>query len=229
MKTIFKFILLLLVAVLNGACSIKTSQEPAEEMYVFLCLGQSNMEGHARVEPIDTVDVSERLLVMQAVDCPERNYERGKWRKAVPPMVRCYTGLSPADYFGRTLVDSLPQNVKVGIVNVAVGGSRIELFDKDSCQAYVEAAPKWLRNLTKDYDDEPYARLIEMAKNAQREGGIIKGILLHQGESNIGETDWPVKVKKVYDSILADLDLQPNIVTGVGGVEVGEGENGICA
>ena len=144
------------------------------------------MGGHARVEDIETVGVSKRVLVMQEVDCPERNYERGKWRKAVPPMVRCYTGLSPADYFGRTLVDSLPQNVKVGIVNVAVGGSRIELFDKDSCQAYVEAAPKWLRNLTKDYDDEPYARLIEMAKHAQREVGIIKGILLHQGESTIG-------------------------------------------
>ena len=231
MKTriLFQLPLLLLVAAFNWACSSKSTSEPAEELYVFLCLGQSNMEGHARVEPIDTVDVNERLMVMQAVDCPDRNYERGKWRKAVPPMVRCNTGLSPADYFGRTLVDSLPEHVKVGIINVAVGGCRIEMFDKDSCQTYIATSPDWLKNMTKEYDDEPYERLIELAKNAQQDGGVIKGILLHQGESNTGETEWPIKVKKVYDSILADLNLQPNSVPLLAGEVVGEDQGGSCA
>lgn len=50
-----------------------------------------------------------------------------------------------------------------------------------------------------EYDGNPYARLIELAKQASR-CGVIKGILLHQGESNTGDPDWPMKVKKVYDN-----------------------------
>lgn len=46
-----------------------------------------------------------------------------------------------------------------------------------------------------EYDGNPYARLIELAKQASR-CGVIKGILLHQGESNTGDSDWPMKVKK---------------------------------
>ena len=41
------------------------------------------------------------------------------------------TGLSPADYFGHTIVQ-ISQNIKVGVINVAVGGCKIELLrDKD--------------------------------------------------------------------------------------------------
>ncbi len=228
-RTLFHLPLLLLVAAFNWACSSNRAEQPAEELYVFLCLGQSNMEGHARVEAIDTVNVSERLLVMQGLDCPDHNYQKGQWRKAVPPLVRCDTGLSPADYFGRTLVDSLPQHVKVGIINVAVGGCRIELFDKDNYQAYVDAAPKWLRNITKEYNDEPYELLIELAKNAQSDGGTIKGVLLHQGESNTGEADWPIKVRRVYNSILADLNLEPNSIPLLAGEVVGQDQSGSCA
>ena len=36
---------------------------------------------------------------------------------------------------------------------------------------------------------------------------MIKGILLHQGESNTNDKDWPLKVKGVYDNLLNDLGL----------------------
>lgn len=52
----------------------------------------------------------------------------------------------------------------------------------------------------------PYACLVEMAKLAQKDG-VIKGILLHQGESNTNDKDWPLKVKGVYDNLLNDLGL----------------------
>ena len=61
--------------------------------------------------------------------------------------------------------------------------------------------------MAKEYDNNPYGRLIELAKEAQRTG-VVKGILLHQGESNSGKKDWPLKVKGVYESILADLGLE---------------------
>ena len=40
--------------------------------------------------------------------------------------------------------------------------------------------------MIKEYDGNPYARLVEMAKLAQKDG-VIKGVLLHQGESNPNE------------------------------------------
>lgn len=200
-----------------------------DEFHVFLCFGQSNMEGNAPVEAMDTIDVDGRFMVLQAVDCPDLGRLQGNWYNAVPPLARCYTGLGPADYFGRTMVANLPSNVKVGVINVSIGGCKIELFDKENYHSYVDQAPEWLKNMVKEYDGNPYARLIEMGKLAQSQGGIIKGILLHQGESNNGETDWPEKVKKVYDNILQDLNLKADSVPLLAGQLLDEEQYGACA
>ena len=180
------------------------SQDPNFQIY--LSFGQSNMEGNARIQPQDTVNVNERFMVMEAVDCPNLDREKGKWYTAVPPLCRCTTGLTPTDYFGRTMVENLPENVKVGVINVAVGGCKIELFDKDKYKEYLKTVPGWMTNMVNEYDGNPYARLVEMAKLAQKDG-VIKGILLHQGESNTNDTLWTKKVKIVYDNLIKDLNL----------------------
>lgn len=205
------------------------SAKAQDEFHVFLCFGQSNMEGSAKPEAQDSIGIDDRFVYLQAVDCPQVGHVKGNWYKATPPTARCYTGLSPADYFGRTMVDNLPSNIKVGVINVSVGGCKIELFDKDNFQSYVDNAPEWLVNMVNEYDGNPYARLIDMAKLAQSEGGVIKGILLHQGESNNGETDWPEKVKKVYDNMLEDLSLDPNSVPLLAGELLDEEQYGACA
>lgn len=105
---------------------------------------------------------------------------------------------------------------------------KIELFDKDNYTSYVETSPNWLKNMVAEYDGNPYARLIELARQASR-CGVIKGILLHQGESNTGDPEWPLKVKKVYDSILSDLNLKPNSLPLLVGELVSEGQGGACA
>lgn len=169
--------------------------------HIYLCLGQSNMEGNAKIESQDTCNVNERFLVMSAVDCPSLGRIEGQWYRAVPPLARCHTGLTPADYFGRTLVERLPDSIKVGVINVAVGGCRIELFDKENCEEYIVSQPEWLKNIVKAYDNNPYLRLKNLAEKAQKEG-VIKGILLHQGESNTGDKEWPLKVKWVYENLL---------------------------
>jgi len=51
------------------------------------------------------------------------------------------TGISPADYLGRTVVAGLPKKVRVGVINVSVAGCKIELFEKGSFQAYAATAP----------------------------------------------------------------------------------------
>jgi hypothetical protein len=169
------------------------SQDP--RFYIFLCLGQSNMEGAAKAEAQDST-VDKRFQVMETLDCPDLGRTKGHWYPAVPPLVRCRTGLGPADYFGRTMVASMPQDIKVGVINVAIGGCKIQLFDKDSTQSYITTAPSWMVGMIKQYDNDPYGRLVEMARLAQKDG-VIKGILLHQGESNTNDTLWPKRVKTV--------------------------------
>jgi hypothetical protein len=198
-----------------------------KKFYIFLCFGQSNMEGNAKIEAEDTT-VDNRFRVLEAVDCPKLSREKGKWYTAVPPLCRCNTGLTPADYFGRTLVENLPKDVRVGVINVSIGGCKIELFDKDNYQSYASTAPTWMIGMIKEYDGNPYKRLVEMAKLAQKDG-VIKGILLHQGESNTGDTAWPQKVKGVYDNLLHDLNLKPNKVPLLAGELVNADQGGACA
>ena len=64
------------------------SQDP--DFYIFLCFGQSNMEGNARIQPQDTT-VDNRFQVMEAVDCPNLGRVRGHWYTAAPPLCRCHT------------------------------------------------------------------------------------------------------------------------------------------
>lgn len=197
------------------------------KFYIFLCFGQSNMEGNARVEAQDST-VDNRFQVLEAVNCPNLGREKGKWYAAVPPLCRCRTGLTPADYFGRTLVENLPKHIRVGVINVSVGGCKIELFDKDHYQSYVQTAPNWMIGMINQYDGNPYARLVEMGKLAQKDG-VIKGILLHQGESNTGDSTWPQKVKMVYENLLRDLNLKSNSVPLLAGELVNADQGGACA
>jgi hypothetical protein len=185
------------------------------------------MEGNARIEAQDTT-VDNRFLVLEAVDCPDLGRTKGKWYPAVPPLCRCRTGLTPADYFGRTMVANLPEKVRVGVINVSVAGCKIELFDKDNYQSYTSTAPSWMINIIREYGGNPYARLVEMAKLAQKDG-VIKGILLHQGESNTNDTLWTQKVKVVYDNLINDLNLKPGSVPLLAGELVNADQGGACA
>lgn len=213
---------LLLLAALAGR-----AQDP--DFHIYLCFGQSNMEGNARLQPQDLEGVSDRFRMMAAVDFPEMGRKQGEWYTAVPPLCRPGTGLTPADWFGRTMVENLPENVKVGIIHVAIGGCHIETFLPDSIDNYVKnRAPVWMKGMLAAYDNDPYGRLISLAKKAQKDG-VIKGILVHQGESNTGERSWPAQLKRVYDNILRDLDLQGEVVPLLVGEVVNSDRGGVCA
>jgi hypothetical protein len=201
------------------------AQDP--NFYIFLCFGQSNMEGNARFEEQDKT-VDSRFQVLSAIDCPDLGRIKGNWYAAVPPLCRCNTGLTPSDYFGRTLVAQLPTNIKVGVLNISVGGCRIDLFNKDLYETYKTTAPSWMMGMINQYDGNPYGRFIEMGKIAQK-SGVIKGILMHQGESNTGDTIWPAKVKVVYESMLKDLNLNAKDVPLIAGEVVAADQGGVCA
>ena len=220
--TVVLFWIILLFAFMPKAFS----QDP--NFHIYLCFGQSNMEGQGDIEAQDQT-VSSRFQVMQAVACTGR--PQNVWRTATPPIARCNTKLGPSDYFGREMIANLPANVKVGIVHVSIAGSKIEIFDKANYQTYLNslgANDQYIKNIANEYGGNPYARLVELAKLAQADG-VIKGILIHQGESNTGDQAWPTKVRGVYTNLLTDLGLSASNVPLLAGEVVDAAQGGICA
>ena len=207
--------------------------QPADpNFYIFLCFGQSNMEGNARPEAVDLQSPGPRFLLMPAVDFPAANgrpeRKMGEWCEASAPLCRANTGLTPADWFGRTLVASLPENIKIGVIHVAIGGIDIKGFLPDSIPDYVnKKAPGWMKGMLAAYDNNPYERLVTLAKKAQKDG-VIKGILMHQGETNTGDPKWAGMVKQVYENLCGDLQLKPEEVNlYVGNIVQADGK-GVC-
>ncbi|WP_461633022.1 sialate O-acetylesterase [Labilibaculum euxinus] len=221
-KLNFKFLLFLVAVTLTSEAY---SQDP--NFHIYLCFGQSNMEGQGAIEEQDTT-VDSRFQVMQAIDCPNLGRSKATWYTAVPPLCQCKSGLTPADYFGRTMLANLPDSIKIGVINVAVGGCDIRLFDKDMYQAYDSTYKEdWFLSKIKNYEGNPYKHLIDLAKLAQQDG-VIKGILLHQGETNTGQVEWLSYVKKIYTDMLTDLSLCADSTPLLAG-EVLSVENSCCS
>ncbi len=195
--------------------------------HIYLCFGQSNMEGQGKIEKQDKT-VSSRFQVFQALDCPKLGREKAKWYPATPPLCQCESGLSPADYFGRHLLAKLPDSIKVGIINVAVAGCDIRVFDKDKYKEFDSTYKKrWFLKRLRDYGGNPYNHLITLAQSAQKDG-VLKGILLHQGETNTGDEKWPSYVNKIYNDMLDDLSIDSKSVPLIVG-EVVSSQNSCCS
>ena len=219
----------LLLSTILGVLVVLTAnaQKPDPNFYIFLCFGQSNMEGAARPEAQDIASPGPRFLLMPAVDFPEKGRKMGEWCEASAPLCRPNTGLTPADWFGRTLVASLPENIKIGVIHVAIGGIDIKGFLPDSIQSYIKRAPNWMKGMLEAYDNNPYQRLVTLAKKAQKDG-VIKGILMHQGETNTGDPKWAGMVQQVYDNLCGDLQLKPEEVNLYAGNIVQANGEGVC-
>lgn len=204
-----------------------TQAQPSPDFHIYLAFGQSNMEGGPSVTGLQT---PARFQTMQAVDCSRLNPPRtkGTWYTANPPISRCNQGPGIAWWFGRNMVDSTPANIKIGMINVAVAGCKIELFDKATYQSYAATVESWMTAYINEYGGSPYHRMVEVAKEAQK-SGVIKGFLLHQGESNNGDQQWPNKVKKIYDDLITELNLDPKQVPLLAGELVNADVNGATA
>ena len=217
----------ILLSLLSLALTAGAASGPDKNFYIFLAFGQSNMEGAGSPETQDLI-VNPRFQMMAATDFPKMGRKQGQWYTAVPPLCREYNGLTPVDYFGRALVENLPEKVRVGVINVAVGGIDIKGFMPKTSKSYGETeSPEWMKSHIAHYDNDPYHHLVRMARLAQQ-NGVIKGILLHQGETNCGQQDWPDKVKHVYESLLHDLGLRAAEVPLLVGEVVDADGKGVC-
>ena len=82
----FKRVLLLIILTLCFIPSTFSAVDPNFQIYI--CFGQSNMEGQGPIEAQDQT-VNSRFQVMQAVACTGQ--PKNTWRTATPPIARCNT------------------------------------------------------------------------------------------------------------------------------------------
>ena len=119
----------LLATVLLGA---KADVDP--NFYIYICFGQSNMEGNAQPESIDKSGIDNRFRLLATCNFSNPSRKMGSWYQAIPPLVSPNGGLGPTDYFGRMMCENLPEEIRIGVIPVAMGGSPIEMFDQDKYQ-----------------------------------------------------------------------------------------------
>lgn len=242
MKKLCFRVLLSVVVMLTGQSMVSEgvrAQQPDPNFFIFLGIGQSNMQGKGPIENVDksntdgfTVDDWTRYKKMVIVDSDTTKI--GKWVTAKPPIVRPNTLLGVTDYFGRYLVKGLDERYKIGVVVVAVDGCSIRAFSKDRsvCSSYLTEAKNsnstWVTDAAAAYGNYPYGKLVEMAKKAQK-SGVIKGIIFHQGETDAYSNDWLESVYQLYTNLLADLELSMDSVPFIAGEPVQQSEGGACA
>jgi len=220
MKNIIVYLFLFTISVLDA----KADVDPKFQIY--LCFGQSNMEGNWPAMPEDRVNIDERFLTLATTDFNAPNPVRamGNWYTAYPPIISDKNTIGILDFFGRAMVAALPADYRVGVVPVAIGSADIRAFMSECVGDYISSNPPYFQR----YGNDPYKRLVDMARVAQK-SGVIKGILLHQGEKNNGQEEWPQWVKIVYDRLISDLGLNAAEVPLLVGEVVNDSEKGVCA
>ena len=205
---------------------------PNPNFHIYIAYGQSNMAGNGDINPsVDQATDPKNFLMLASYTAnasqrsgkTTQSIKVGEWYPAIPPMFHATENLSPADYFGRAMVDSLP-GVTVGIIPVAIGAVAIKAFDKDQYKAYFSSAESYIQNWARDYDSNPYQRIVDLGKKA-KEVGVIKGFIFHQGETDGSGSDWQNAVYKTYKDFITALDLDENEVPFVAGEMLQEGNN----
>jgi hypothetical protein len=123
--------------------------------HVFVLIGQSNMAGRGRIEPVDRVP-DPRVYALD---------RGGHWVPAVDPLhfdKPDIDGVGPGGAFGRAVAAAHPGWI-VGLVPCAVGGSSLDQW-RPGGKLYTDA--------------------VERTRAALRGGARLTAILWHQGESD---------------------------------------------
>lgn len=199
----------------------QTSQ-PDPNFHVYLLFGQSNMAGGGAISDSPKVDcdTTPRVKVLAFSDCSAgpncKDYVMKRtvdqWYTAFPPLHDCSAGLegiSPGDWFGKTMIDSVRADISIGLVPCALSGMALNVFLKGST-ATSTVGPSQVRG------KNAYNWMLARCKLAQQKG-VIKGMLLHQGESGTGSSQaWDAMAMQIFNDLKTDLGLDAKTVLVVG-------------
>jgi len=178
--------------------SLSAIAAPDPNFHIYLMFGQSNMEGMGTVAAQDRT-TNPRVKVLQDQTCSNLNRTYGTWYLASPPLNRCWSGIGPGDYFGKTMAEGMPSSITIGLVPASVAGSDIALYQKSAPIGRAGA------DIPVQFSGG-YAWLLDLAKKAQQ-AGVIKGIIFHQGETNTGDANWKYKVQEIVNNLRTDLGI----------------------
>ena len=128
------------------------------------------------------------------------------------------------DSFSKTIAETA-KGKRIGFVTVTLPVSPIIAFDKQNYRNYVSnVTVESNKKALEKYDNNPYGKLVSMARSAQNRG-VVKGILLQQdGIDNYNEA-WLKRMRRIYYDIVGDLSLDSTKVPLLIG-EVGRDEYG---
>lgn len=162
-------------------------------LHIFMLMGQSNMAGVAKNEASDK-NTDNRLLVWGGCNQPA-----GKWNTATPPLNDCpgekgwnlTDSVDPGIWFGKTMLEKLPQGHTIGLVGTAESGESINTF--------ITGGSHHQMILNK-------IAAVKGAKNAR-----FAGIIFHQGESDSGQSAWPGKVVQLYNEVKAAFGVSYDV------------------
>lgn len=128
------------------------------------------------------------------------------------------------DSFSKTIAETA-KGKRIGFVTVTLPVSPIIAFDKQNYRNYVSnVTVESNKKALEKYDNNPYGKLVSMARSAQNKG-VVKGILLQQdGIDNYNEA-WLKRMRRIYYDIVGDLSLDSTKVPLLIG-EVGHAEYG---
>jgi len=182
------------------------SAEPSKNFKVFLCFGQSNMAGAAQATA-DDKKTTPRTMALSFNDCSNPSWKKDTWVPAQEPL-HCGDGstggtsMGPAYAFARAMADSLP-NDTIGIIACGQSGVNIEYFMKGG---------SWNSGYRVPYPGgtNVWDWMLNKCKLAQKRG-VFAGIILHQGESNSGQQDWPTKVNTLLNELKKECNLPNNL------------------
>ncbi|MGA2507326.1 MAG: sialate O-acetylesterase, partial [Chitinispirillaceae bacterium] len=219
----FSFITLLTASPINAAVD--------STFHIYLLFGQSNMAGGGAGNQNDAAgllatdcDTNTRIKTLAFCNCASTDYSLkcsvykptrvdSLWYTAFQPIHICTEGISPGEYFARTMLDSIRSDIKIGLIPCALSGQALNVFFPGGSGFNI---PTWAHPTL--VNSSPYAWMLARCKRAQKTG-VIKGILLHQGESGAGSPpalSWVAMATAIMDSLKKNLGLPSTLPVVVG-------------
>lgn len=155
--------------------------KPDTQFHLYLLIGQSNMAGRGAVDE-ESKATHPRVLMLN------KNRE---WVPATDPLHfdKTAAGVGPGLAFGKRMAEANPK-VRIGLIPCAVGGTSIGVWVPGKEDKSTQTHP---------YDD-----MLERAKAAMQ-AGVLKGILWHQGESDLKNPGYGKRLTELIERLRKDL------------------------